>query len=191
VAAQRTLIEKLAKTRPGQRLVMANVIPLWMTYRPGQLAELDIPKRNRWLKDGLAAAGFRRVMLGSADLSWEQGYYQLHWHIGMWTSNPKQLGKRLKTLFPGSGKKRPKQLFPKNQKYKRPVLVSKTWSLGFIPYKDKAIKLPDLLRRNRTHLPELLLALDRTEPLELMVLSRLRLSAQCGRLVLRPIAGSG
>jgi hypothetical protein len=23
-------------------------------------------------------AGFRRVMFGSADMSWEQGYYQLH-----------------------------------------------------------------------------------------------------------------
>jgi hypothetical protein len=87
-------------------------------------------------------------------------------------------------------KKLAKAIFPSDQKYDRPVVVSNTWSLGFIPYKHKAIKLPDLLRRNRTHLPELLLALDRTEPLELMVLFRLRLSAQCGRLMLRPIAGS-
>ena len=56
-------------------------------------------------------------------------------------------------------------IFPSDKKYRRPVVVSKTWSLGFIPYKDKGIKLPDLLRRNRTHLPELLLALDRTGPL--------------------------
>jgi hypothetical protein len=45
----------------------------------------------------------------------------------------------------------------------------------------------DLLRRNRTHLPELLLVLDRTEPLELMVLMGLGLSAQSGELVLRPL----
>jgi hypothetical protein len=111
----------------------------------------------------------------------------------MWTSNRKQLRKQLKTIFPASGKKlkrRLKTVFPNDKKYRRPVLVSNTWSLGFIPYKDKAVKLPDLLRRNRTHLPELLLALDRTEPLELMVLSRLRLSAQAGRLVLRPTAVS-
>jgi hypothetical protein len=190
VAAQRRLVKKLAKARPGKQLVMANVIPLWMTYRPDHLAQLDIGKRNRWLKDALAAAGFRRVMLGSADISWEQGYYQLHWHIGMWTSNRKQLKKRLKTIFPSTGTNwKPLAIFPKDKKYRRPVLVSNTWSLGFIPYKHKAIKLPDLLRRNRTHLPELLLALDRTEPLELMVLSKLRLSAQCGQLVLRP-AGS-
>jgi hypothetical protein len=88
--AQRRLIKKLAKDRPGKQLVMANVIPLWMTFRPDQLAQLDIGKRNRWLKDALAAAGFSRVMFGSADMSWEQGYYQLHWHIGMWTSNRKQ-----------------------------------------------------------------------------------------------------
>jgi hypothetical protein len=192
-AAQRRLIKKLSKAHPGKKLVMANVVPLWMTFRPDQLAQLDIGKRNRWLKDALATAGFRRVMLGSADMSWEQGYYQPHWHIGMWTSNPNQLKNRLKEIFPSNSKKlkkRLKAIFPSKEKYRRPVVVSNTWSLGFIPYKDKAIKLPDLLRRNRTHLPELLLALDRTEPLELMVLSRLRLSAQCGRLILRPIAGS-
>ena len=104
VAAQRRLIKKLAKARPGKQLVMANVIPLWMTFRPDQLAQLDIRKRNRWLKDALAAAGFRRVMFGSADMSWEQGFYQFHWHIGMWTSNRKKLRKRLKAIFPSSGK---------------------------------------------------------------------------------------
>jgi hypothetical protein len=191
-AAQRRLIKKLAKARTGKQLVMANLIPLWMTFRPDQLPQLDIPKRNRWLKDALVAAGFRRVMLGSADISWERDYYQLHWHIGMWTSNPKHLTKRLKAIFPSTGKKWKSRLaiFPTDEKYRRPVVVSNAWSLGFIPYKDKAIKLPDLLRRNRTYLPELLLALDRTQPLELMVLSRLRLSAQCGRLLLRPMAGS-
>jgi hypothetical protein len=191
-AAQRRLIKKLAKARSDKQLVMANLIPLWMTYRPDQLAELDVGKRNRWLKDALAAAGFRRVMFGSADISWERGYYQLHWHIGMWTSNPKQLTKRLKAIFPSTGRKWKRRLaiFPREKKYRRPVVVSNTWSLGFIPYKDKVIKLPDLLRRNRTHLPELLLALDRTESLEPMVLSRLSLSAQRGRLVLRRIAGS-
>ena len=133
--------------------------------------QLDIHKGNRWLKDALAAAGFGRVMFGSADLSWEQGYYQFHWHIGMWTSNRKQLTKRLKAIFPSTRKKLKKHLaiFPSDKKYRRPVVVSNTWSLGFIPYKDKAVKLPDLLRRNRTHLPELLLALDRTKPLELMI----------------------
>jgi hypothetical protein len=56
------LIKKLAKARPGKQLVMANLIPLWMTFRPDQLAQLDVGKRNRWLKDAFAAAGFRRVM---------------------------------------------------------------------------------------------------------------------------------
>ena len=155
---------------------MANVVPLGMTYRPHQLRHLDIQKRNRWLKDVLTRAGFTRVMFGSADISWEDGFHQLHWHIGMFTSNRKKLTKRLKKLFPG-----------KKGQYDRPVVVSKAWSLGFLPYKDKAVKLPDLLRRNRTHLPELLLVLDRTEPLDLMVLTKLRPSAQQGGLVLRPL----
>lgn len=174
-AAQEALIPVLQKASPTKKLVMANVVPLWITYRPHQLRRLDIRKRNRWLKDILTRVGFTRVMFGSADMSWENGFYQLHWHIGMFTSNRKTLTKRLKKLFPGP------------EKYDRPVVVSKTWSLGFLPYKDKAIKLPDLLRRNRTHLPELLLVLDRTEPLDLMVLTKLRLSAQSGGLVLRPL----
>ena len=175
VAAQEVLIPFLQKANTTKKLVMANVVPLRMTYRPHQLRHLDIQKRNRWLKDVLTRAGFTRVMFGSADISWEDGFYQLHWHIGMFTSNRKTLTKRLKKVFPG------------RNKGDRPVVVSKTWSLGFLPYKDKAIKLPDLLRRNRTHLPELLLTLDRTEPLDLLVLMGLKLSAQQGRLMIRPI----
>jgi hypothetical protein len=43
------------------------------------------------------------------------------------------------------------------------------------------------LRTNRTHLPELLLVLDSTEPMELLVSTRLRLSARSGRLAFKPI----
>jgi hypothetical protein len=174
-AAQEALIPVLKKANITKKLVMANVVPLRMTYRPHQLRHLDIQKRNRWLKDILTRAGFTRVMFGSADISWENGFYQLHWHIGMFTSNRKTLTKRLKKIFPGK------------VRYDRRVVVSKTWNLGFLPYKDKAIKLPDLLRRNRTHLADLLLVLDRTEPLDLMVLMGLKLSAQSGGLVLRPL----
>jgi hypothetical protein len=173
--AQEALIPILQKDNLTKKLVMANVVPLEITFTPTQLATLDIHKRNRWLKDNLTRAGFTRVMFGSADISWENGFYQLHWHIGMFTSNRKKLTKQLKKIFPGE------------IKYDRPVLVSKAWSLGFVPYINKLIKLPELLRRNRTHLPELLLVLDRTEPLDLMVLMGLRLSAQQGRLIIRPI----
>jgi hypothetical protein len=176
-AAQQALIPVLQKANSTKKLAMANVVPLRMTYQPHQLRHLDIQKRNRWLKDILTRAGFTRVMLGSADISWENGFYQLHWHIGMFTSNRKILTKRLKKIFPGTDKK----------PYDRPVVVSKAWSLGFLPYKDKGIKLPNLLRHNRTHLPELSLVLDQTEPLDLMVLTKLRLSAQQGRLIIRQI----
>jgi hypothetical protein len=50
-----------------------------------------------------------------------------------------------------------------------------------------AFRLPALLRNNRRGLPYLLLALDRTDPLELMVLVRLRLSAQNGGLEFKKI----
>jgi hypothetical protein len=100
VAAEEAVIADLAKARPGKNLVMASVIPLEMGVRPDRLALLDIRKRNRWLKDALDEAGFNRVMFGSADMSWEEGYYQLHWHIAMWTSNRKKLTTRLKAIFP-------------------------------------------------------------------------------------------
>ena len=110
-------------------------------------------------------------MVGSADISWEhrqnKNYYQLHWHIAMWTKDPEKLQKRLLRVFP--------------QEKVRPARGGhKSFSLEFLPYMNKGIKLPDLLRRNRQHLPQLLLALHRTAPLELMVIKGLRLSAQSG-----------
>ena len=167
-------------------LVMATVIPLDLRYTAANLSGLDIAKRTRWMKDVLTKAGLVQMMVGSADISWEHSadiswehrrkkhFYQLHWHIAMWTKNPQKLQKRLLRLFP-----------PKNR-YDRPVEVTKSFSLDFLPYMNKAIKLPDLLRRSRQHLPRLLLALDRTAPLDLMVIKGLRLSAQSGRLALRP-----
>jgi hypothetical protein len=165
------LIERLLADHPGKQLVMANLIPLRFTYTPDKLDELDIPCANRWLKDNLRRADFQREMFGSFDLSWEDGgFFQGHWHIPMLTSNREELKQRLKAIFPAS------------DIVKRPVVVSRTYSDGYLPYKDKAIKLPDLLRRNRRGLPQLLLALDRTDPLALMVLMRLRVSAQNGVL---------
>ena len=154
---------------------MVTIIPLMVTYKPEDLPFLKVQKLNRWLKDALTKAGFKRVMLGSIDLSWEDGFYQPHWHVGMWTADPEELTRRLKRIFPGL------------QRGDRPVHTSETYSLGFLPYKDKAIKLPGLLRNNRRGLPYLLLALDRTEPLELMVLSGVRLSAQNGGLKFKKI----
>jgi hypothetical protein len=168
VAAQEITIKQLQAERSDKLLVMANVIPLSITYTPDQLADLDVRNLNRWLKDALTRAGFRRIMLGSIDFSWEKGFYQPHWHIAMWTSDRKILTRRLKVIFPAQ------------KRGDRPALVSKTYSLRFLPYKNKAIKLPALLRNNRRGLPYLMLALDQTAPLELMVLSGVRVSAQNG-----------
>jgi hypothetical protein len=151
---------------------------LWITYTPEELVRLDVRKLNRWLKDTFAAHGFDRVMLGSIDFSWEaeRGIYQPHWHIAMWTTDTDELLRRLKLIFPSQEKRGD-----------RPALVSKTYSLGFLPYKNKGIKLPALLRNNRRGLPNLLLALDQTEPLALMVLSRIRVSAPAGGLIFKEI----
>ena len=168
-----------AKSQPAKKiLVMATVVPLHLRYTPADLLHLDIGKRTRWLKEVLTKAGLTQMMVGSADIGWEyrrnKHYYQLHWHLAMWTEDPEKLQKQLLRCFP-----------PKNT-YDRPVVVTKSFSLSFLQYINKAIKLPDLLRRNQRGLPHLLFALDRTAPLDLMVVCGLRLSAQSGRLALRP-----
>ena len=147
-------------------------------YSPGEFHRIEVKKANRWLKDVLKPVG-SRMILGSADVGWEtrrgEGYIQVHWHLVMWTGSPGNLKRKLKLRF------------RKTKKHERPVEVRIPDDLGFLPYINKAIKLPDLLRTNRTHLPELLLVLDSTEPMELLVSTRLRLSAQSGRLAFQPI----
>ena len=86
VDAEQTVIADLANARPDKHLVFVTIIPRHMTYLPGQFAQIDVLKANRWLKDVLARHGFDRVILGSVDLGWEkrrgQKYLQLHWYSG-------------------------------------------------------------------------------------------------------------
>ena len=169
-AAQEAAIRRLQTDRIGKLLVMVTVVPLDIRYEPKELTNLNIRKLNRLLKDRLTRAGLSWVILGSLDLSWEDEFFQPHWHLGLWTSETTKLGRRLKSVFQGK------------ERGDRPVVVSKTRDLKFIPYKHKLIKLPNLLRNNRRHLPYLLLTLDQIEPLELLVLFRVRMSAQDGGL---------
>ena len=175
IAAQQAAIIKASKTRPGRHLVFVTVVPKGMMYVPGNMDKIDIKKANRRLKDAMKKVG-KRIMLGSADLGWETRrsgkYLQVHWHLAMWTKDKKKL--RLKL-----GK-----VFLRRKKHERPVDVKMTRDRRFLGYMNKAIKLPDLLRTNRKHLPELLLVLDRTEPMDLMVYTQHRLSAQFGRFAL-------
>ena len=178
VAAQETVIINATKERSEKHLVFVTVVPNIMMYPPGQFRSIDVKKANRWLKDALKAVG-KRMMLGSADLGWETRrsgkYVQLHWHLAMWTSNPDGLRAKLASIF------------PRARPYERPTDATPAADLGFLPYMNKGIKWDHLLRTNRTHLPELLLVLDQTEPLDLLVLSGLRLTAQEGQFALRPI----
>ena len=103
VAAEETIIADLSKARPNRQLVFVTIVPRHMTYFPGQFSQIDVLKANRWLKDVLDRHGIRRVIIGSVDLGWEkrrgQKYLQLHWHLVMWTSNPKGLEDKLKAIF--------------------------------------------------------------------------------------------
>ena len=74
-----------------------------MTYLPGQFAQFNVLKANRWLKDVLDRHGIRRVIIGSVDLGWEKRrgkrYLQVHWHLAMWTNDPAGLEAKLKAIF--------------------------------------------------------------------------------------------
>jgi hypothetical protein len=178
IAAQQGAITQASQAKSGRHLVFVTVVPKAMMYSPGGFHEIDIKKANRWLKDTMKKVG-NRTMLGSGDLGWETRrsgkYIQVHWHLAMWTSSKKKLKVKLAKGF------------LRRKKHEKPVQVKMAYSHGFLGYMNKAIKLPHLLRTNRKHLPELLLVLDRTEPMDLMIYTQHRLTAQFGRLAFKPI----
>jgi hypothetical protein len=177
VAAHQDIITGLKKG-PNKHLVWVTVIPRKMMYQPGHFAEIDVKKANRRLKDALKAVG-NRTILGSADLGWEtrrgKGYIQVHWHLAMWTKRPKKLKKKLASIF------------TRTKKHERPVEVRVPDDLGFLAYTNKIIKVVEWLRFNRKQLPELLLALDRTDPVDFLVHTKMKLIAQSGRLAFKRI----
>jgi hypothetical protein len=179
VVAQECAISNASKERADKQLVFVTLIPPHMMYATGELNKIDVRKANRWLKDALRSAVGKRMIFGSVDLGWEtrrhKGYIQVHWHLVMWTSNPDRLEDKLKAIF------------PRTQKHERPVDVRAAVDLSFLGYMNKAIKLPELLRTNRKMLPELLLVLNQVGPLDLMVFTKNRLTAQCGQLAFKPI----
>ena len=178
VAAQQVAISDLSRCS-NEQLVLVTIVPSTMTYLPGQFLCVDPLKANRWLKDVLARIGMHQVIIGSIDLGWEKRrggkYLQLHWHLAMWTSDPKTLEAELKNAF------------DKVSNHERPIHVEAATDLGFLPYINKVIKLPKLLRSARKQLPELMLLLDRSDSLDFLFMSELRLSAQSDEIVLRPV----
>ncbi len=174
------LIRQLSTSQAKKDLVLVTLIPRTMTYRPGQFAQMDIENANRRLKDILKQAGINRVIMGSVDLSWERRrgskYLQLHWHLAMWTPDIDALKRKLKRKF------------QRVEKYERPVDVKVAGDLKFLRYLNKVTKLPELLRQARKQLPELLLALDKCDPLDLLVHTKVEISAQERGFVLRRIA---
>ena len=179
VAAEESMIADLAKSRVTKHLVFVTIVPRHMTYLPGQFAQINVSKANRWLKDVLDRHGIRRVIIGSVDLGWEKRrssrYLQLHWHLAMWTNDPAGLEAKLQKIF------------LRANKHERPADVELARDLNFAGYMNKLIKLPHLLRCDRRVLPELSLLLDRIDPLDFLFLRKLRLSAQSDGIVLRQI----
>jgi hypothetical protein len=179
VVAQEEAIIQATKQRADKQLVFVTIVPRTMMYAPGEFPKIDVKKANRWLRDALRSAIGKRMIFGSADLGWDSrrgdGYIQIHWHLAMWTSNPGRLAEKLKAIL------------PRTKKHERPVDVREAVDFGFLAYMNKAIKWAELLRTNRKMLPELLLVLDQVGPLDLMVFTKNRLTAQYGQLAFKPI----
>ena len=93
VEAEQTAIADLSKTRPNRQLVFVTIVPRHMTYLPGQFAQIDVLKANRWLKDVLDRHGIRRVTIGSVDLGWEKRRaVDTCSYIGIWPCGPQSWG---------------------------------------------------------------------------------------------------
>ena len=168
--AHRRLIRKISELYPKALWCMVTIIPRELNYAAGNLADFDAAKFNGHLKELLNGLG--RPFLGSIDFSLEFSsigkYWQPHWHFTLHTSDPELLRENLK------------ELFPPIDKYDYPVDVKEISDLHCLPYIHKVIKINHLLRTGRGHLPELLLTLDRINPLDLLVMHGLALSAQDG-----------
>ena len=170
--AHRRLISKLAEIYPNTLWCLITVIPRELNYPRGTFHEFDAAEFNRHLKDTLTWGGITRPFVGSIDFSLEESsvgkYWQPHWHFTLHTSDPELLRETLKDLFSPM------------EKYDYPVDVTEAFDLNFLSYIHKIIKIKELLRNGRTHLPELFLLLDQINPLEFLVTQGLVLSAQDG-----------
>jgi hypothetical protein len=164
------VIHKLAAMHPNRLWHIVTIIPLELNYPSSTLHEFDAGAFNRHLIDTLTRGGLIRPFLGSIDFSLERFHarkcWQPHWHLPLQTNDPELLRAYLKEIFP-----------PIN-KHDYPVDITEAKTLDFVPYVHKGVKINHLLRTGRTHLPELLLALDLINPLDLIVMHGLVLSAQ-------------
>ncbi len=175
--AHRRVISQLATKYSRTLWCIITIVPLELNYPPGTMHEFNASEFNLHLKETLTWGSLIRPFLGSIDFSIERSsigkYWQPHWHFPLHTSDPKFLRELLR------------ELFPPIVKYDYSVDVTEAYNLDFLPYLHKVIKINHLLRTGRTQLPELLLALDRINPLDLMVSHGLVLSAQDGGFELK------
>jgi hypothetical protein len=172
-AAQTDLISQINRSQVDKKLVLVTIVPLNCQLQCGTLHRLNIHKFNKELFKAASIPEFEAPWFGSVDVSLErsangQKYWQPHWHLCMWTNDSEALRKQLKALFPPA------------EKYDYPVDVFEPHNLNFLPYINKGMKLVELLRAGRTHLPELLLVLDQIRPLDLMITHGVVISDRSG-----------
>jgi hypothetical protein len=123
--AQTEIIQQLSGLIPGKGLVFVTIIPVDYCFPCGTLDEFEIHEFNSVLIGRLQEAKVLRPLIGGVDFSLERTaaglkYWQPHWHFGTWTNNRPLLLERLKDVF------------PKSEKYERPVGCNRTPRSGFL-----------------------------------------------------------
>lgn len=172
------LINRVARRDPKRRAVFVTVIPLGRGVPYADLPSFNMAKLNRLFRDRIARAGIENMLFGSMDFSLEPDFVQPHWHFVAWTNNPEILKKKLKSAFSGVSKG------------DRPVVVIDPHDDRYVAYLFKVIKIIDVLRTGRKRIPEFFSMLDRHEPLEPLILSKVRLDIRKEKIRLRRIPKS-
>lgn len=173
--AHRKLLTDLCLRYSKALLCWVTIIPLELNYPCGTLHEFDAADFNAKLFETLKWGGINRLLLGSMDFDLKSNrfgkYWQPHWHLTLLTQDPELLRERLKELFPAMAK------------HDYPVDVEEIRDFDVVPYIHKVVKAKELLREGRRNLPELLLALDKVNPLDFLAMRELLLTAQKGGML--------
>lgn len=174
-AGQAKLLSELAARGYG-RPVMGTLVPVNLRFTAEDIADVNLDTIVRRFKDNLARHDFSQPLVGHVDISWErEGYFQVHFHTGLVTTDSAALTNSLKAAF------------PRNRPRSRPVHFKKAWDLEFVPYVNKVVHTAALLRSARRKLPGILVMLDRNDPMDGLVLRGIRLSTEDGNLLFKPI----
>ena len=153
------------------KLVFISIIPVEYCFPVGTLSEFEVSEFNADLLNRFNEARIDLPFIAGTDFSIEKSaggvkFWQPHWHISTWAENQRHLSQKLTKLF------------TRSEEGERVVHILKPKNLNFLVYAFKGFKIIELLRSSKRALPELLLNLDKIDPLDMVVSNRSSLFEQ-------------